>query len=99
MSKFANCVRFVVKEGCVDDFITGFTDSDFQPAGMLVSEMFQSDEREFVSFGVFESEDALVAARPEMIAFLDTIRDYLEEISPELGVTDPRSGNVLWSMN
>jgi hypothetical protein len=30
---------------------------------------------------------------------LDTIRDYLEEISPELGVTDPRSGNVLWSMN
>ena len=91
MSKYANCVRFVVKEDCVDDFIAGFNDSNFQTAGMLVSE--------FVSVGVFESEDALVAARPEMIAFLDTIRDYLEEISPELGVTDPRSGNVLWSMN
>ena len=99
MGKFANCVRFIVKEGCVDDFIAGFTNSDFQPAGMLVSEMFQSGDREFVSFGVFESEDALVAARPEMIAFLDTIRDYLEEISSELGVTDPRSGHVLWSMS
>ena len=99
MSKYANCVRFVVKEDCIDDFIAGFDDSNFQTAGMLVSEMFQSGDREFVSFGVFESEEALVAARPEMIAFLDTIRDYLEEISPELGVTDPRSGNVLWSMN
>jgi len=33
MSKFANCVRFVVKEDCVDDFIAGFTDSNFQPDG------------------------------------------------------------------
>ena len=59
MSKYANCVRFVVKEDCVDDFIEGFNDSNFQTAGMLVSEMFQSGDREFVSFGVFESEEAL----------------------------------------
>jgi hypothetical protein len=30
-----------------------------------------------------------------MISNLDTIRGYLEEISPELGVTDPHSGNVV----
>ena len=30
-----------------------------------------------------------------MIAYLDTIRDLLEEISPELGVTDPVSGPVV----
>jgi hypothetical protein len=30
-----------------------------------------------------------------MIAYLDTIRDMLEEISPELGVTDPVSGPII----
>ena len=30
-----------------------------------------------------------------MIAFLDSIRDLLEEISPELGVTDALSGPVI----
>ena len=45
MSKFSNCVRFVVKEDCVEEFIAGFSDSNFQPAGMLVSEMFQSGDR------------------------------------------------------
>jgi hypothetical protein len=29
------------------------------------------------------------------IAFLDTFRDSLEEISPELGVTDPIIGSVV----
>ena len=45
MSKYANCVRFVVKEDCVDDFIAVFNDSNFKPDGMLVSEMFQSGDR------------------------------------------------------
>jgi hypothetical protein len=30
-----------------------------------------------------------------MIAYLDTVRDLLEEITPELGVTDPASGPVI----
>ena len=30
-----------------------------------------------------------------MIAYLDTIRDILEELSSELGVTDPVSGPVI----
>ena len=30
-----------------------------------------------------------------MIAFLDTIRDILDEISDDLGVTDPASGPLI----
>ena len=32
---------------------------------------------------------------PEMISLLDKTRDLLEELSPELGVTDPVSGTVI----
>jgi len=31
-----------------------------------------------------------------MVGWLDTIRHMLEEITPELGVTDPVSGPVIW---
>ena len=47
-------------------------------------------------FGIWNDEEAMVAARPEMIAFLDTMRHLLSEISPELGVTDPVSGEVIF---
>ena len=40
-------------------------------------------------------EDSLAKARQQMIAYLDTVRDLLEEITPELGVTDPASGPVI----
>jgi hypothetical protein len=36
------------------------------------------------------------AAMPDMISLLDKTRDMLEELSPELGVTDPVSGNVIF---
>ena len=41
------------------------------------------------------NEESLANARQQMIAYLDTVRDLLEEISPELGVTDPRSGKIV----
>ena len=39
--------------------------------------------------------DALVAARPAMIATLDRYRGKLEELGPALGVTDPVSGEAV----
>ena len=49
-----------------------------------------------MAYGLWESEEAMVAARKGMIALLNTTRDLLEEISPELGVTDPVSGTVVF---
>ena len=45
--------------------------------------------------GEWNSEDDIAEARPKMIEFLDTLRETLEELSPELGVTDPYSGTVV----
>jgi hypothetical protein len=39
--------------------------------------------------------DTLAAARPHMIATLDTFRDTLEDLGGGLGVTDPISGPVV----
>ena len=47
------------------------------------------------SYEIIESENHIKKARPQMIKFLDSIRSLLEEISPELGVTDPVSGPVI----
>jgi hypothetical protein len=37
----------------------------------------------------------LAAARPKMIATLDSFRDTLEDLGAGLGVTDPVSGPVV----
>ena len=49
----------------------------------------------FMEEKMLKSEEAMVTAKPDMIALLDTARDLLEEISPELGGTDPVSGPVV----
>ena len=46
---------------------------------------------------MFESETAIAEVRPHLIEQLDKIRDLLEEISPEIGISDPASGPVIWS--
>ncbi len=45
--------------------------------------------------GEWNSEDDIAKARPKMIEFLDKARHTLEELSSELGVTDPHSGTVI----
>ena len=50
---------------------------------------------EYYVVGLWESEAALIAARPQMIEHLNAVRHCLEELSPELWVTDPVSGQVV----
>ena len=57
--------------------------------------MAKTGEPSYISYALWENEDAMVDARPQMISLLDTGRDMLEEMSPELGVTDPVSGPVV----
>jgi hypothetical protein len=45
--------------------------------------------------GEWKGEQSIAKARDKMIAGLDTVRPLLEEISPELGVTDPVAGPVI----
>lgn len=95
MAKFSNVVRFQVKPDAHDAVLAAFHDSpNFE--GLLCQFVLKTGEHTYCSCGVWESMEALVDARPQMIAFLDTIRGQLEEISPELGVTDPVSGTVVY---
>ena len=97
MSGFSNVVRIVVKEVSENDFLEVFKTFS-KEEGEIYSFLVQTGDREYVAVGTWESEDALVNARPSLIGNLDKMRDFLEEISPDLGVTDPRSpvGFAAW---
>ena len=94
MSTYSNVVRFIVKEGNEDKFLEVFNTFLMQE-GENYSILVNTGEREYVAVGAWESEDAMINARPAMIDNLDQMRDLLEEISPEFGVTDPRSGKIV----
>ena len=98
MTKFSNVVRYEVKPEYVDDFLK--VCSDLPPMGgyyegLLSQYLIKTREKNYCGVGLWESEDAMVEAMPKMISFLDMIRHMLEEISPELGVTDAVSGSVV----
>ena len=94
MTKFSNVVRFEVKLEYVDDFLKIFSDLPSHE-GLLNQILIKTGEQKYCAVGLWESEDAVVKARPKMISSLDAMRHMLEEISPEIGVTDAVSGPVV----
>ena len=93
MPKYATSVRFLVKEGEVDAFVAA---CETNPKyGEISSYIVKTGDLTFVWNAIFESEQALIDARPGMIGNLNRLRDHLQEISSELGVTDPVSGPVI----
>ena len=97
MAKYTNVVRFLVKEGQQEAFESRF--SEARPWKRLLQHILaKTSERTYVGYGLWENEEAMVTAKPDMIALLDSARDLLEEISPELGVTDPVSGTVVFEL-
>jgi hypothetical protein len=58
----------------------------------------KTGERSYCFVGEWDSFDAIVKARPDMIKDLDRMRDLLEDLGGGLGVTDPVSGEVVAEM-
>ena len=94
MTGFASCVRFKVKPESEETFLGRLKEFKL-PAGALSHTAVSTGDRSYCTFVHWNSEEDLANARPEMIAFLDTVRGLLEELSPELGVTDPVSGPIV----
>jgi hypothetical protein len=94
MAKYSNVVRFIVKDGNQDAFIELFNERPVFD-GMRRDILIKTGDKTFCSCSIWEDEGSLVKNRENMIAFLDTLRPMLEEISPELGVTDPVSGTIV----
>ena len=96
MKMHTNVVRFLVKEGQQQAFEDLFKAA--RPwEGLTLQVLAKTGERNYVSYGLWENEAAMIKARPNMIALLDSGRDLLDEISPELGITDPISGPVVFA--
>lgn len=91
-----NVVRFRVKPGREEE---EFLDAHRVPrpdfAGFRRLSMIKTGDRTYSVIGEWESFEALTAARPKMIAMLDTFRSTLEDLGGGLGVTDPVSGEVI----
>ena len=94
MAKHTNVVRFRVKSGKQFEFESIFSKAETWD-GQLLHVLAKTDDQSYVAYALWESEEKMANARPQMIGLLDSTRHLLEELSPELGVTDPVSGTVV----
>ena len=98
MTKFINVVRSKVKEGKKDECmkkLKEFFDNIKGTEGLISMKQDQTGPNSMCIIGEWKDEQAIAKARDKMIAGLGTVRLLLEEISPELGVTDPVSGPII----
>jgi len=93
-----NVVRFRVKPGREKEFIDAHRKArpDFPGFRRLV--LIKTGDRSYCVLGEWDSYEKMAAARPGMIAMLDTFRDTLEDLGGGMGVTDPVSGEVVLEM-
>ena len=87
-----NTVRFKVKPGREQEFLDAHAAVDRNWAGLRHASIIDTGDRTYAIIGEWDDMDSLAAARPQMIATLDTFRDCLE------GDTDPVSGPVVLEM-
>ena len=99
MTKIINVVRSKVKEDKKDEYmkkLKEFFDNMKGTDGLISMKLIQTGpNNNMCTIGEWKDEQSIAKARDKMIAGLDTVRPLLEEISPELGVTDPVSGSVI----
>ncbi len=88
-----NVVRFKLKQDCVDKYFDVINKTDFE--GMTKRYIAKTGNYDYCFVGIWKNEEAIEAQRPKMIAHLDEVRMFMDELSPELGVTDPVSGNIV----
>jgi len=93
-----NVVRFRVKPGRETEFIEAHRKAPSEFTGFKRFALIKTGDRTYCVVGEWDSFRSLAAARPKMIAMLDTFRDTLEDLGGGLGVTDPVSGEVVLEM-
>ncbi len=90
-----NVVRFRVKPGSEQKFIDAHRAVRAAFPGFRGGALIRTGERTFCMIGEWNSMADLAAARPQMVAILDGVRDLLEDLGGGLDVTDPVSGEVV----
>ncbi|HYF09316.1 MAG TPA: antibiotic biosynthesis monooxygenase [Acetobacteraceae bacterium] len=90
-----NVVRFRVKPGLETEFIEAHRRGETNFAGARRFHVVKAAGNSFFVIGEWDSMEAMAAARPMMIAVLDSFRHTLEDLGGGLGVTDPISGTAV----
>ncbi len=90
-----NAIRFKVKPGRDEEFLQAHQNVERDWPGLERVNLIQTGEHNYCIIGEWADMDSLAAARPHMVATLDSFRDTLEDLGEGLGVTDPVSGPVV----
>jgi hypothetical protein len=93
-----NAVRFRVKPGREQDFLDAHERARSDWPGLVHANIIKTGDRAYCIIAEWTGMDALAAARPSMIATLDSFRDTLEDLGGGLGVTDPVAGPVVMAL-
>ena len=84
-----NAVRFRVKPDRDEEFLDAHRNADRNWPGLRRASLIQTGQGAYCIVGEWDDMDSLAAARPHMLATLDSFRDCLD------GDTDPVSGPVV----
>ncbi len=93
-----NSVRFRIKPGREQDFLDAHKSVGADWPGLVHASIIKSGDRAYCIIAEWTDMDALAAARPQMIATLDSFRDTLEDLGGGRGVTDPVAGPVVMAL-
>lgn len=88
-----NVVHMRVKPGREEEFLAMNQRPGHEVrAGLRKASLIKTGERAYCFVGEWESMDAIVAARADMIADLDRMRHMLEDLGNGMGITHAVSG-------
>jgi hypothetical protein len=92
-----NVVRFRVKPGMDKEFLDAHAPGKAKWPGFEKGVIIKTGDSAYCLIGEWSGHEALVAARPNMIAMLDTFRHVLEPTAS--GVTDAVSGPTVLTLS
>ncbi len=75
---FMNVVRYKLKSDCVDQYFEKL--AEFNSEGLRAQYVAKTGENDYCFVGLWDSEEAIAAARPRMLAHLDDVRGFMEEL-------------------
>jgi quinol monooxygenase YgiN len=90
-----NTVRFRVKPGRDQEFLDAHKGIAQAWPGLVHANIIRTGDRTYCLIAEWPDMEACVAARPAMIATLNSFRDTLEDLGNGLGVTDAVAGTVV----
>jgi quinol monooxygenase YgiN len=90
-----NSVRFKVKPGRDEEFVEAHRNAERNWPGLRQANLIKTGDSTYCIVAEWDDMESLGAARPHMVATLDTFRHVLEDLGGDLGVTDPVSGPVV----